>query len=597
MQAPTWDLDTIFEGGPAGLAFRASLREARARTEQLVLRADTLPALPEGLGEWVSLVTDLHEIGQTVRQLSLFTSALASAHTDDRAVDHARAAVLSVLNRVERAWLPLEHAVSRAEGAAWEALAGAPELAPDQPRFAHLRAHRELRLPLAEATLANELAEDGIHAWGRLYDHLSGELQATLPDGRRLGISRAFNLLSDADDTVRSEAFEALDAAWGEAAPHCARILSHIVGTRQRLNARRGGLDPVEDSLERNRMDRESLEAMLEASRRARPLLVRYLGLKARALGKEALSYADLSAPVGETAPVAWGTARDLVERHFSAYHPDLGAFARRAFVERWIEAEDRDHKRPGAWCGRLSRPEGASRVFMTFGGSFRSTTTLAHELGHAFHNHVLREVHPARQRVPSTLAETASIFAESLLRDAALEAASTPEARLAMLDARLTAGASFLMNLPFRYELERELYELRAEGMLDPDALTARCVALQERWYGGALSACFPNFWASKLHFYISHFAFYNYPYTFGYLFATLVYRRFRPLGPQGYDRYCDLLRETGHARAEPLAAEALGLDLHDPEAWWEGIAPLEEDLAAYEDALSDALGAGSSA
>lgn len=590
MQAPTWDLETIFEGGPAGLAFRASLDDAAERTELLVDRADSLPPLPEGLADWVSLIGELHEVGQTVRQLSLFTSALSSAHTDDRSVDHARARVLSVLNRVERAWLPVEHAVGRAEGAAWEALAGAPELAPDQPRFAHLRAHRHLRLPLPEATLANELAEDGIHAWGRRYDHLSGELRATLPSGRSLGISRAFNLLAHADETVRAEALTALDAAWGEAAPECARVLSHIVGTRRRLNARRGGLDPVADSLERNRMDRESLEAMLEAARRARPLLVRYLGLKARALGKEALSYADLSAPVGQTAPVAWAHARDLVERHFGAYHPQLGAFAQRAFLERWIEAEDRDHKRPGAWCGRLAQPRGASRVFMTFGGTFRSTTTLAHELGHAFHNHVLREVHPARQRVPSTLAETASIFAESLLRDAALEAADTPAARLAMLDARLTAGASFLMNLPFRYELERELYGLRAKGMLDPEVLTGRCVALQERWYGGALSAYFPHFWASKLHFYISHFAFYNYPYTFGYLFATLVYRRFRPLGPPGYERYCALLRETGHARAEPLAAEALGLDLHDPEAWWEGIAPLEADLAAYEAALGEA-------
>ena len=341
------------------------------------------------------------------------------------------------------------------------------------------------------------------------------------------------------------------------------------------------------DSLERNRLDKESLDAMLEASRRARPLLVRALHAKARALGKERLSTADLSAPVGETGAMDWSVARSMVETHFAAYHPELGAFARRAFAERWVEAEDRDNKRPGAWCGSLNTPRGASRIFMTYGGTFRSTVTLAHELGHGFHNHVLADVHPARRHVPSTLAETASIFAESLLRDAALEAADTLDSRLAMLDARLSAGVSFLMNLPFRYELERALYELRAKGMLDPAEVSARCVDLQREWYGDALSAWDETFWSSKLHFYISHFAFYNYPYTFGYLFATLVYRRFRPQGAAGYDAYVALLQKTGFARAEPLAQEALGLDLHDPDAWWEAIAPLEEDLLAFEQVL----------
>ncbi len=589
MTAPTWDLDSLFAGGVVGEAFAEALSALQSDVEALVERADGLQPLPEGVDDWAALIGELHGMGRQMRQIGLFTGALASAHTQDSRIDQARAAVMAVSNRLDRAWVPVGDGVRNARGAAWEALQTHPDLQDDNVRFEHLRAHAHLKLPLAEETLLNELAEDGIHAWGRLYDHISGGLRATLPSGETLSVSRTFNRLSSADDATRQEALVALDDAWSSVGDDCARILSHIVGPRRRLNARRGGLDPVADSLERNRMDRESLDAMIQASAQARPMLVRFLALKARALGKEQLSYADLAAPLGSVGAMDWGAARELVETHFGSYHSELGTYARKAFDQRWIEAEDRDHKRPGAWCGSLAQPPGASRIFMTFGGTFRSTTTLAHELGHGFHNHVLADAHPAKRHVPSTLAETASIFAESVVRDAGLAAAKTRDSRLAMLDARLSAGVSFLMNLPFRYELERELYDLRAQGPLDAATLTERCVALQKRWYGDALSTWYPHFWASKLHFYISHFAFYNYPYTFGYLFATLVYRRYRPQGADGFEAYQELLRKTGYARAEPLAKAALGVDLHDPAAWWEAIAPLEDDLAAFEAELTE--------
>jgi oligoendopeptidase F len=195
--------------------------------------------------------------------------------------------------------------------------------------------------------------------------------------------------------------------------------------------------------------------------------------------------------------------------------------------------------------------------------------------------------VHPARRSVPSTLAETASIFAENIIRDAALAAAADRQSRLAMLDARLAAGVSFLMNIPFRFHLERELYTMRRRGDLDPAELCERTVAWQRDCYRDHLESWYPHFWAEKLHFYMSGRSFYNYPYTFGYLFSSLVYQRARAEGPGYHPRYIALLERTGWQDAEPLAADMLGLDLTSADDWYQGIAPLEADLAAFEQAV----------
>ena len=209
--------------------------------------------------------------------------------------------------------------------------------------------------------------------------------------------------------------------------------------------------------------------------------------------------------------------------------------------------------------------------------------STLAHELGHAFHNHVLHEVPSAQRRVPMTLAETASTFAELLVREASLAQVTDEGARLRLLDASLSDALAFLCNIPARFELEQALYRLRAEGPLDPDAVEAETVAIFSKWYGPTVEKVDPTFWISKAHFYIPTLSFYNFPYTFGYLFSNLVYERFRPLGAAGAPGYERLLRRTGDAWAEPIARDELGVDLGSPDTWTSALKPVERDLAAF--------------
>ena len=575
MNAPTWNLETLFEGGIHGAAFTGSLEEVDREARDLVKRADALGVPGHA---WVEVLLDLEALLLRAHQLSTFAHCCACADARDKAAAFTSGRVESIFVRIDRCFVPIEAQLVACSQADFEALIALPELQDMAPRLQRMRSKAPLLLPRAEQALATELAEDGIHSWGRFYDHLNGGLQVSLRDGRVIGSAQAQNLLGSADREERREGLAALERAWEGVADHCARALTHIVGTRQTLNDRRG-VDDLADTCFGQRLSRETLSALLVASRRAQPLLVRYLGARAKVLGVEQCGWEDLGASLGEGADWDWESSEAFILEHFASWSPELAEFARTAFDGRWIEAEDRNHKRPGGWCARAPL-SGESRIFMTHGGNFRSTVTLAHELGHAYHNHVTRDLNPSRREIPSTLAETASVFAESIVRDAALQAAPQRQ-KLAMLDARLSAGVSFLMNVPARYDFERALYTMRRRGDLDPAELCEAMVRIQKDWYGDALSSWAPHFWASKLHFYISHFAFYNYPYTFGYLFAQLVYNRLQQTGDR--EAYIDILRRTGWQQSEDLARDTLGLDLEDPDTWWQAIAPLEQDLEAF--------------
>ncbi len=578
----TWDLERIFAGGTRGTAFLARIAELEEQVEAIVAEADAVPPVGDDTSRWAELLIRWEALAIEVRETSGFAHAWACAATDDRDNTQAEHRAQAVFLRVWRALVPLRDGLTSCDDAAFAALRAEPALQSWGPWLENTRAEARLLLPLSEQSLVTELSRDAVHAWSSAYDRISGGILVDTPRGE-LSVAQAFNLLSSPDPTLRAAVAAGTAAAWEQVAEPCAEALSAMVGWRQTLNDRRN-IDELAETLSWSRMEPETLAAMNEAVAAERQLGVRYLALKAELLGKEKLAYWDLRAPVGASlGPHDWERSCAFVLEHFESGHPELAAFARHALESGWVEAEDRAHKRQGGWCGWWPASR-ESRIFMTHGGNMGSTMTLAHELGHAFHNHVMREQAPHRRDVPMTLAETASVFAENLVRDAALKLAANRDQRLALLDARLQAAASFLMNIPARFAFERELYRLRRSGSFDVQALCDTMVACQKEAYGDALSHWDPWFWASKLHFYIGSVSFYNFPYTFGYLFSTLVYQRVQAEGEAFRPVYADLLRRAGWERAEPLAQDILGVDLRDPATWSQAMTGARSDLAAFE-------------
>ena len=226
----------------------------------------------------------------------------------------------------------------------------------------------------------------------------------------------------------------------------------------------------------------------------------------------------------------------------------------------------------------------------MTYSGGSSNVITLAHELGHAYHSWVMRDLPDSQKDYGMSLAETASTFGETLVRDALLRQSKSLQARLDMVWAEMRAMTSFMLNIPARFTFEKNLCEGRKTRPFRPAELKTMMSDAWSTWYGDALSEPDPMFWASKLHFHMSYISFYNFPYLFGYLFSLGVYARRETLGENFFERYVALLRDTGRMTAEEIAQRHLGVDLTEADFWAETIDSLSDRVSLFESILDEA-------
>ncbi|MGH9232802.1 MAG: M3 family metallopeptidase, partial [Acidimicrobiales bacterium] len=456
--------------------------------------------------------------------------AFAYGHVSTDSGDEAAQALLSRLTTVEAritalrtrfdAWVgtidldPLIAASSQAAAHAWPL------------HKAARRATHQMSEP--EESLAAELGITGSSAWSRLYDDVSAGVTATVEhaDGRTeiLPIFAVRGLATDPDAAVRAAAFRAELTAWQDNATPIAAALNAIKGETLALGGRRGWDDPLSPVLEASAVEREAFDAMQAAVDDSLPDFRRYLVAKARLLGKDRCAFWDLFAPVGDAPAVSWPDATATVERAFAGYGDDLASLARRALGELWVDAGPRAGKVGGAFC--MHTGDGASRVLMNFDGSIDSVHTLAHELGHAYHNTALAPRTPLQRSTPMALAETASIFCETILTDRALEAAEGSE-RLALLEADLQGACQVVVDIRSRFVFESRLFARRASSTVPARELSELMREAQVEAYGDGLDPdeLHPLMWAAKPHYYGS--TFYNWPYTFGLLFGLGLYAR----------------------------------------------------------------------
>jgi oligoendopeptidase F len=448
--------------------------------------------------------------------------------------------------------------------------------------------------------LATDLAVTGINAWGRLYDQISGRLEFELevpghaPKTTPVAVTRS--LYEDPDPAVRRAALDGSNAAWESVSDILAGCLNAIAGTRLALYERRGIPHFLEPALFDAGITRATLDTLLDTVARRAETSRAYLWQKARILGRDRLGFQDLMAPLPLESHerISWPSAQERVRDAFARFYPALADFATDAFDRRWIDWRPRAGKRPGGFCSSSSWIN-ESRVFITYNETLGDLSTLAHELGHAFHSRLMADMRPWSRRYPMTLAETASTFAEQLVIDAVLEDEAAPlEQRALILDARMQDAATFLLNIPMRFYFEEALYQERAAGELSVTRLKELMLDAQHRCYGEALNPeeLDPWFWASKLHFYITGISFYNFPYTFGYLFSLGIFARAKQEGPSFLPRYEELLRLTGSDTAEGVARGALGVDLESPHFWNESIDLIDADAVRFEDAAAELFG-----
>ncbi len=613
--APAWDLDDEYSSFDdprfvkdlerakallAGLELSVSgLEPAFARAEDLDPAEET--ALLD-LAEESLLAMD--EVDVLLQNLRVFANCLASVDSGDVRAKEYRG-ILSALGAVdERIEGNLDLLLARASRSFVEAFLSRPATAAHRFRVSLLRKHRDHLLELSVESALSSVKSDGLHAWGRLYDAITGAARCRVPspDGEReIGLAEAASLLRGHDRKLREASFRSATAVLQGYEESFAAILNAIAGWRlseYRMRSRKAGYHFLDAALASNRLGRGSLDAMMSVVRDARGLGRRALFLQARLLGLPRLSCWDILAPcpavaTAESGQGAAGSASatytfaeglELVRAAYASVHPAMGDFVVEMRDRKWIEARVLPTKRPGAYCTRFRKSQ-TPRVFQSYSGSLTDVSTLAHELGHAYHSKVLAALPIPESRYPMNLAETASIFGETALGDWLAEEPGAGNDRLLEVgwgDAR--EAATFLLNVPARFDFETAFYEARAEKPLGPAAISSLMEKSWKDWYGDSLEEHDPGFWRSKLHFYMSELSFYNFPYIFGYLFSLGVYARRTALGKDFHEFYKALLMDTGRMESEELARKHLGVDLGRPDFWQSSIELIRGKLDRFE-------------
>ncbi|HEX3271108.1 MAG TPA: M3 family oligoendopeptidase, partial [Ktedonobacterales bacterium] len=442
----------------------------------------------------------------------------------------------------------------------------------------------------AEEALYAELNLPGGAAWGKLHGNVTSQLSVPIEiDGqmRETPMSVVRTLAFEADRDVRRRAYEAELAGWERVSVPLAAALNSIKGQVNVATARRGWRTPLDAALFDAHIDQPTLDAMLGAARDYFPVFRRYLKAKAHALGLQQLTWYDLFAPMAE-GNKAWSyeEANLFIVEQFGTFTPRLSAFAARAFRENWIDAEPRPGKQDGAYCMWVQRDE--SRVFANFKPAFGGMSTLAHELGHGYHNMLLAGRTMLQRDTPMTLAETASIFCETIVRNAALAEAERDgdtKSQIEILEASLQGSCQVVVDITSRFLLEQGVFEKRRERELSVDELNALMLDAQRQTYGDGLDpdALHPYMWAMKPHYYSAGRSYYNFPYMFGLLFGLGLYARYQQEGGSFTERYDDLLASTGLDDAATLA-QRFGIDIRDSEFWRASLDLIRADVERFE-------------
>ncbi|ETA73255.1 M3 family oligoendopeptidase [Ligilactobacillus equi] len=578
-----WDLESIFAGGSSSTAFQARLEKLQVEIKELAAKITTWQADVAGLKEILTMMT---KVDQGLEQLSAFAEALSSADVTDSQALQLDSQVMALIPEYSQVNKEFQRSLAQIPATEWGDILADPELSKVAFVLGEYRRDGANFLSATEENIIAQLKLDGQTAWSRHYDVLSGNLKVNY-GGKELSAGQAFNLMmSSKDKEVRDQLFEKWEAAWGQDEQLYADTLNHIDGARLTDQKLHGVTDYLKEPREYNRLKQATLDQMWAVVAQNKQPFVEYLKRKAQLLGRQKPVWQDQEAPVilgdFEAKHYTFSQAADFIMTNFQKFSPKMAALAKEAFEGQWIEAQDRPGKRAGGYCS--SFPENKeSRIFMTFGGSVNEVATLAHELGHAFHSSVMWDLPHLNQAYAMNVAETASTFAEQVVNDAAIASVTSKEEKINLLDQKLQGAVAMFFNIHARYIFERSFYEARQTKTLSPAEISELMVKAQKEAFADSLANWHPHFWAAKLHFYIDDVPFYNFPYTFGYLFSQGIYARAKEVGGNFEDQYIALLRDTGAMTTEELAQKHLGVDLTQADFWQAGIDTILEDVKEF--------------
>ena len=595
VSAPRWDLSNVYpsleskEFNAAFAEFKRQVADLEDFFVEVVDKADaTKPANQLGaiIGETVEKLNAVYALTNTL-------SPYISCHVDTNSRDKTAARIQS---EFQQAYVPLRKLgirftdwMGKLQPVLDEAMSNNATAKSHAFNLKEAAEQSKYLMSQAEEGLAAELTLSGGRAWDNLQGTITSQITVDFElDGKveKLPMPALLNLRTHADEDVRRRAYEAENKAWDSVRETLAACMNGVKGEVITLNKRRSREDALHSALDAARIDRKTLEAMLEAMKDSFPMFRRYFKHKAKLIGKDKLAWWDLFAPAGSVSKmVTYEDARDFILKNFTNFSLELASFAKRAYDNNWIDAEMRDGKRPGGYCTEIQEKR-ESRIFVNFDGSQDQISTIAHELGHAFHNECAFQFNKTalQQDTPMTLAETASTFCETIVTEALLAQTTDQQEELAILEGQLNGASQVIVDIYSRFLFEKEVFERREKAELSSDDFCDIMERSQKATYGDGLDERYLQkyMWTWKPHYYSVGLSFYNFPYAFGLLFGTGLYAIFKERGEAFVQDYKQLLASTGEASAADLA-DRFGIDIRTKKFWADSLAIIGKRVDRY--------------
>ena len=574
-----WNLDVIYKGfeDPAFAADMDALRNAAKGFNEFaagLAGMDAKEGLKKGIG-WIEVLTT------SAMKLGTYAQLRQATNTRDSEAGSRLGQVMQLISATagsEAVWKQWAAEVPGLMG-----IVKGDELLAEYSFFFEnlLRSSTHLLGSLGEEICA-KLQLSGGSAWSDLQSYLTSTVPVSY-NGGTTNLSAIRNLAYDPDPAVRKAAYEAELGCYDRIRDAVAFALNSIKLETISDCQLRGYASPLDRTLEHSNMKRKTLEAMLGAMDEYLPKFRQYLKAKAKALGhKKGLPWYDLFAPMGSaSSKYTTEDAKNLLISLFSTFDEELAKMVQQAFDDAWIDFYPRDGKTGGAFCAGVECI-GQSRILTNFDSTFSDVVTLAHELGHAFHNLCIREHRPLNHDYSMPVAETASTFNECIVMAAAIQKAADKDEKLALIESQLQDATQIICDIYSRFRFEAMVFENREQQFMDADALCGLMTKAQEQSYGDGLDPDYrhPYMWICKSHYYGP--TFYNFPYAFGGLFARGLYAQYEKEGAAFVPKYKKLLYTTPIATAEDTAKMA-GIDLTDKDFWRSALQTIADQIDLF--------------
>lgn len=438
-----------------------------------------------------------------------------------------------------------------------------------------------------EEAIIAKMRTTGSDAWSNYKDYLISTHKVDINvDGKEesLPLTVVLNMAYSKDPEVRKKAYEAEIKSYEKIEEGVAAALNGIKGEVITTSELKGYKSPLHMTLEESRMDEDILNAMLTAIKESLPTFRKYLKRKAEILGhKNGLPFYDLYAPVIEKEmKFTFEEGKAFVEKNFRKFSDNLADFVLKAFENNWLDVYPKEGKVGGAFCASIKDIK-ESRILLNYGNSFSDVVTMAHELGHGFHGECLNNETMLNSEYPMTLAETASNFCEILIKKSAVKEASKEEA-FAILEAEISDCNQVIVDIYSRFLFESEVFEKRKESSLSVEEINNAMLNAQKEAYGDGLDSNYLHkyMWTWKPHYYYATANFYNFPYSFGNLFAKGLYAEYLKRGDSFCKEYEELLAVTGKNMVADVT-KIMNIDVHDVNFWRNSLKLIEEDIEKF--------------